>query len=45
MTKKALALVPGTSNQTAKHSDDGNVVDNDCKVRAMFLSFSKVKTF
>lgn len=38
MTKKSLALVPGTSNQTAKHFDDGDVVDNDTKVR-LFPSF------
>ncbi|AED97423.1 unnamed protein product [Arabidopsis thaliana] len=29
LTKKSLALLPGTSNQTPQHFDDGYVVDND----------------
>ncbi|CAH8389611.1 unnamed protein product [Eruca vesicaria subsp. sativa] len=31
VTKKSLALVPGTSNQAAQRSDDGDVVDNAAK--------------
>ncbi|XP_023642225.1 uncharacterized protein LOC17874987 isoform X1 [Capsella rubella] len=29
LTKNSLALLPGTSSQTAQHFDDGDVVDND----------------
>ncbi|XP_010456974.1 PREDICTED: uncharacterized protein LOC104738505 [Camelina sativa] len=29
LTKKSLALLPGTSSQTAQRFDDGDVVDND----------------
>ncbi|ESQ31825.1 hypothetical protein EUTSA_v10004389mg [Eutrema salsugineum] len=33
LTKKSLALVPGTSNQAAQHFDDGDVVDDDSNFR------------
>lgn len=32
LTKKSLALLPGTSNQNPQHFDDGDVVDNDTEV-------------
>lgn len=32
VTKKSLALVPGTSNQAAQRFDAGDVVDNTAKV-------------
>ncbi|KAF8089562.1 hypothetical protein N665_0502s0027 [Sinapis alba] len=31
VTKRSLALVPGSSNQAAQHVDDGDVVDNAAK--------------
>lgn len=46
MTKKSLALLPGTSSQAAQRFDDGDVVDNAAKVCLLPspLCFSKSKT-
>lgn len=37
LTKKSLALLPGTSSRTAQPLDDGDVVDNDSEVGYFLL--------
>ncbi|CAH2044070.1 unnamed protein product [Thlaspi arvense] len=43
LTKKSLALVPGSSNQTGQYFDDGDVVDNNTK--ALGIIITSVQTY